>query len=80
MTTVRVRLTLIYSGLFLLTSTVLLITVNLLLSQALYRGISRIQGAPGAPPAPPPTQPAPLPPGRPPPGGHVIHYHGGGSP
>ncbi|NUR83635.1 MAG: HAMP domain-containing protein [Nonomuraea sp.] len=35
MTTIRVRLTLIYSGLFLLTSIVLLITVNALLRQAL---------------------------------------------
>ncbi|MFC7717916.1 hypothetical protein [Nonomuraea recticatena] len=49
MTTVRVRLTLIYSGLFLLTSVILLVTVNLLLSQALDR---RIAGLPVAPVAP----------------------------
>ncbi|MFF3438597.1 sensor histidine kinase [Streptosporangium sp. NPDC002721] len=41
MTTIRVRLTLIYSGLFLLTSVVLLVTVNLLLSQALHTRIAR---------------------------------------
>ncbi|UBU13020.1 sensor histidine kinase [Nonomuraea gerenzanensis] len=35
MTTIRVRLTLIYSGLFLLTSVVLLVTVNVLLRQAM---------------------------------------------
>ncbi|MEU7000077.1 ATP-binding protein [Nonomuraea sp. NPDC046570] len=49
MTTVRVRLTLIYSGLFLLTSVVLLVTVNLLLRQALR---SRIGGLPDPPDAP----------------------------
>ncbi|MFI6734769.1 ATP-binding protein [Nonomuraea sp. NPDC050451] len=52
MTTVRVRLTLIYSGLFLLTSTVLLVTVNLLLRHALDRRIGRIGPIPVAPAAP----------------------------
>ncbi|MFC7381253.1 HAMP domain-containing sensor histidine kinase [Sphaerisporangium rhizosphaerae] len=50
--TVRVRLTLIYSGLFLLTSVVLLVTVNVLVSQALRSHIARLPVAPGAPPAP----------------------------
>ncbi|MGJ6967117.1 sensor histidine kinase [Streptosporangium sp. G11] len=53
MTTVRTRLTLIYSGLFLLTSVVLLVTVNLLLRQALDTRIARFAVAsPEAPPAP----------------------------
>ncbi|MEU7860532.1 HAMP domain-containing sensor histidine kinase [Nonomuraea sp. NPDC049141] len=55
MTTIRVRLTLIYSGLFLLTSVVLLVTVNLLLRQALDTRIARLPGgamAPAAPTAP----------------------------
>ncbi|MFI6797120.1 sensor histidine kinase [Streptosporangium canum] len=52
MTTVRVRLTLIYSGLFLLTSVVLLVTVNLLLRQALHARIERLSAAPAAPMAP----------------------------
>ncbi|MEU8382314.1 ATP-binding protein [Streptosporangium sp. NPDC048865] len=51
MTTVRVRLTLIYSGLFLLTSVVLLVTVNLLLSQALHTRIAHF-------PTPAPVAPA----------------------
>jgi signal transduction histidine kinase len=76
-TTVRVRLTLIYSGLFLLTSTVLLITVNLLLSQALHRGISRIQGAPPAPLAPMRNVPADLPPVLPDLVDDVIDYQWG---
>ncbi|AWS43689.1 ATP-binding protein [Streptosporangium sp. 'caverna'] len=42
MTTIRVRLTLIYSGLFLLTSVVLLVTVNLLLRQALKTRVARL--------------------------------------
>jgi signal transduction histidine kinase len=59
-TTIRVRLTLIYSGLFLLTSVVLLVTVNLLLAQALN---SRVGRSPVAPPAPRVgPQPRPLPP------------------
>ncbi|MGW4637270.1 HAMP domain-containing sensor histidine kinase [Sphaerisporangium sp. NPDC004334] len=49
---VRVRLTLIYAGLFLLTSMVLLVTVNVLLSQALRLRFARIPMAPDAPPAP----------------------------
>ncbi|MFG6198728.1 ATP-binding protein [Nonomuraea sp. JJY05] len=63
MTTVRVRLTLIYSGLFLLTSTVLLVTVNLLLRHALDRRIGRIGPFPVAPAAPglPDHQPPTLP-------------------
>ncbi|MFG1960684.1 sensor histidine kinase [Nonomuraea sp. NPDC049028] len=77
MTTVRVRLTLIYSGLFLLTSTVLLITVNLLLSQALHRGVSRIQGAPLAPQAPIRGVPADLPPVLPDLVDDVIDYQWG---
>ncbi|MGI5160233.1 sensor histidine kinase [Microbispora sp. CA-102843] len=54
MTTVRVRLTLIYSGLFLLTSVVLLVIVNTLLRMALHSRIEsfRAPGAGGAPPAP----------------------------
>ncbi|MEU7695965.1 sensor histidine kinase [Microbispora hainanensis] len=57
MTTVRVRLTLIYSGLFLLTSVVLLVIVNTLLRQALHARIERLVAplpgeAPVAPPAP----------------------------
>ncbi|GAT64885.1 HAMP domain-containing protein [Planomonospora sp. ID91781] len=52
MTTIRVRLTLTYSGLFLLTSVVLLVTVNLLLYQALRTRIARLPVAPAAPPAP----------------------------
>ncbi|MEU9889764.1 HAMP domain-containing sensor histidine kinase [Sphaerisporangium sp. NPDC051011] len=55
MTTVRVRLTLIYSGLFLLTGTVLVVTLNLLLTQALH---ARVGGRPDGPQAPP----APIPP------------------
>ncbi|MFD1938482.1 MULTISPECIES: sensor histidine kinase [Nonomuraea] len=50
MTTVRVRLTLVYSGLFLLTSLVLLVTVNLLLRHALRALITQ----PVAPVAPEP--------------------------
>ncbi|GAA4616513.1 hypothetical protein GCM10023195_73500 [Actinoallomurus liliacearum] len=42
MTTIRVRLTLIYSGLFLLTSVVLLVTVNLLLREALKTRVARL--------------------------------------
>ncbi|GGS65557.1 ATP-binding protein [Nonomuraea spiralis] len=49
MTTIRVRLTLIYSGLFLLTSVVLLLTVNLLLRQALKTRIARLPGGVMAP-------------------------------
>ncbi|MEU4233566.1 HAMP domain-containing sensor histidine kinase [Nonomuraea sp. NPDC026600] len=52
MTTIRVRLTLTYSGLFLLTSVVLLITVNLLLRRALDTRIARLSGAAVAPTAP----------------------------
>ncbi|KAB8194807.1 HAMP domain-containing protein [Nonomuraea phyllanthi] len=44
MTTIRVRLTLIYSGLFLLTSIVLLVTVNLLLRQAVKRRVGQLSG------------------------------------
>ncbi|MGP3916617.1 HAMP domain-containing sensor histidine kinase [Nonomuraea sp. 10N515B] len=50
MTTIRVRLTLIYSGLFLLTSVVLLVTVNLLLRRALDVRIGRLAGGGAAPP------------------------------
>ncbi|MET7338514.1 HAMP domain-containing sensor histidine kinase [Nonomuraea sp. NPDC005650] len=50
MTTIRVRLTLIYSGLFLLTSVVLLVTVNLLLRRTLDARIAGLTG--GGPPAP----------------------------
>ncbi|MEU6408688.1 HAMP domain-containing sensor histidine kinase [Microbispora sp. NPDC046933] len=52
--TVRVRLTLIYSGLFLLTSVVLLVIVNTLLRQALHSRIESFHkaGVGGAPPAP----------------------------
>ncbi|WP_169988920.1 ATP-binding protein [Microbispora sp. H10836] len=68
MTTVRVRLTLIYSGIFLLTSVVLLVIVNTLLRQALASRIARLPaplpgGAPPAPAAPmdrPPDAPSPL--------------------
>ncbi|GAA4967985.1 signal transduction histidine kinase [Nonomuraea thailandensis] len=49
MTTIRVRLTLIYSGLFLLTSVVLLVTVNLLLRQALKTRVARLPGQVVAP-------------------------------
>ncbi|MEU7890787.1 ATP-binding protein [Microbispora bryophytorum] len=57
MTTVRVRLTLIYSGLFLLTSVVLLVIVNTLLRVALHSRIERffpspMGEAPAAPAAP----------------------------
>ncbi|MEU7898216.1 HAMP domain-containing sensor histidine kinase [Nonomuraea sp. NPDC049152] len=52
MTTVRVRLTLIYSGLFLLTSVVLLVTVNLLLREALRARIAGLTLTPVAPTAP----------------------------
>ncbi|MEV7808890.1 HAMP domain-containing sensor histidine kinase [Microbispora sp. NPDC088329] len=54
MTTVRVRLTLIYSGLFLLTSVVLLVIVNTLLRLSLHSRIARFPGpsAGEAPPAP----------------------------
>ncbi|MER5319256.1 sensor histidine kinase [Streptosporangium roseum] len=52
MTTVRVRLTLIYSGLFLLTSVVLMVTVSLLLRQALRTRIERLSVTPAAPMAP----------------------------
>jgi signal transduction histidine kinase len=48
-TTIRVRLTLIYSGLFLLTSIVLLVTVNLLLRQTLDARIARLSGGAVAP-------------------------------
>nr|WP_242453909.1 histidine kinase dimerization/phospho-acceptor domain-containing protein [Bailinhaonella thermotolerans] len=63
MTTFRVRLTLIYSGLFLLTSTVLLVTVNLLLRQALKTRIAAPPGgaAAGRPPRPPQAEPPELP-------------------
>ncbi|MBG0816472.1 ATP-binding protein [Planomonospora sp. ID82291] len=54
MTTIRVRLTLIYSGLFLLTSVVLLVTVNLLLRRALSTRIARLPEVAVAPAAPPP--------------------------
>ncbi|GAA4229024.1 signal transduction histidine kinase [Streptosporangium album] len=60
MTTIRVRLTLIYSGLFLLTSVVLLVTVNLLLRRALEARIARLPGgavAPGDRPPPLPQLP-----------------------
>ncbi|QYC42100.1 putative sensor histidine kinase TcrY [Nonomuraea coxensis DSM 45129] len=56
MTTIRVRLTLIYSGLFLLTSVVLLVTVNLLLRRALQAQIARMPRG-----AVPPGGPLPLP-------------------
>ncbi|TYB54314.1 HAMP domain-containing protein [Nonomuraea sp. PA05] len=46
MTTIRVRLTLIYSGLFLLTSVVLLITVNVLLRQAMDARIGPLVAQP----------------------------------
>ncbi|MET8140505.1 ATP-binding protein [Sphaerisporangium sp. NPDC005288] len=63
--TVRVRLTLIYSGLFLATSVVLLVTVNVLLSQTLRTRIARVPDAPLAPPGPggamPQVRPVPLP-------------------
>ncbi|MBE3010273.1 HAMP domain-containing histidine kinase [Microbispora sp. NEAU-D428] len=61
MTTVRVRLTLIYSGLFLLTSVVLLVIVNTLLRQALHSRIEsfRPPGLGGAPPAPVAPLPGP---------------------
>ncbi|GAA4638079.1 ATP-binding protein [Actinoallomurus vinaceus] len=49
MTTIRVRLTLIYSGLFLLTSVVLLVTVNLLLRRTLDARIARLAGGAVAP-------------------------------
>ncbi|NUP67988.1 MAG: HAMP domain-containing protein [Nonomuraea sp.] len=49
MTTIRVRLTLIYSGLFLLTAVVLLVTVNLLLRRALDSRIARLRGGPVVP-------------------------------
>ncbi|MEV8632378.1 ATP-binding protein [Streptosporangium sp. NPDC051023] len=60
MTTVRVRLTLIYSGLFLLTSVVLLVTVNLLLRQALRTRIAGFSSGPVAPVAPVAPQPGDL--------------------
>lgn len=61
MTTIRVRLTLIYSGLFLLTSVVLLITVNLLLRRALDTRIARLSGGALAPTAPTaPTRGVPI--------------------
>ncbi|GIH66667.1 sensor histidine kinase [Microbispora siamensis] len=79
MTTVRVRLTLIYSGLFLLTSVVLLVIVNMLLRQALHARIESFRGVGvgEAPPAPaallPGSELGPLPPlsqlAR-----EVIHY------
>ncbi|MGW5259347.1 sensor histidine kinase [Microbispora sp. NPDC004025] len=64
----RVRLTLIYSGIFLLTSVVLLVIVNTLLRQALHTRIARLPeplpgGAPPAPAAPMermPDTPSPL--------------------
>ncbi|MBG0831439.1 HAMP domain-containing protein [Planomonospora sp. ID67723] len=59
MTTIRVRLTLIYSGLFLLTSVVLLVTVNLLLRQALDARLARL---PRLEEPPAPTQAGRLPP------------------
>ncbi|MGS2642299.1 ATP-binding protein [Streptosporangium sp. LJ11] len=58
MTTVRVRLTLAYSGLFLLTSVILLVTVNLLLGQTLRTRIARF-------PVPPPPEPRGPVPGMP---------------
>ncbi|MFI6904790.1 ATP-binding protein [Nonomuraea sp. NPDC050394] len=57
MTTIRVRLTLIYSGLFLLTSVVLLVTVNLLLRQALKTRVARLPGGAVAPQPPAPHLP-----------------------
>ncbi|MEV4218543.1 ATP-binding protein [Nonomuraea sp. NPDC049725] len=53
MTTIRVRLTLVYSGLFLLTSVVLLVTVNLLLSHALSTRVGRLPVPPPAAEVPP---------------------------
>ncbi|PZG54421.1 two-component sensor histidine kinase [Spongiactinospora gelatinilytica] len=52
MTTIRVRLTLIYSGLFLLSSVVLLVTVNLLLRRTLDTRIARLPPGAVAPPVP----------------------------
>nr|WP_221473358.1 HAMP domain-containing sensor histidine kinase [Planomonospora venezuelensis] len=56
----------IYSGLFLLTSVVLLVTVNLLLRQALATRVARLPGAAVAPVAPTPGSPAERLPHRPP--------------
>ncbi|WP_283139350.1 sensor histidine kinase [Rhizohabitans arisaemae] len=67
MTTIRVRLTLIYSGLFLVTSVVLLVTVNLLLRRTLEARIARLSGgvvAPSAPTAPTLGGPVDRPPPR----------------
>ena len=61
MTTIRVRLTLIYSGLFLLTSVVLLVTVNLLLRQTLDTQIGRLPGGAVAPITPTRGMRLPLP-------------------
>ncbi|MEU4549153.1 sensor histidine kinase [Nonomuraea dietziae] len=74
MTTVRVRLTLIYSGLFLLTSVILMVTVNLLLRQALDR---RIAGLPVAPVAPLPGVPNDWPPRLPELVDDVVNYQWG---
>ncbi|WP_049569118.1 HAMP domain-containing sensor histidine kinase [Nonomuraea sp. SBT364] len=72
MTTVRVRLTLVYSGLFLLTSVVLLVTVNLLLSHALTSGVARLGGPRPVHFVPAPA-PAPVaPPGPNPEGGPAV--------
>ncbi|MBO4270563.1 sensor histidine kinase [Microbispora triticiradicis] len=63
MTTVRVRLTLIYSGLFLFTSVVLLIIVNTLMRQALDSRFARFALPPERPrPAPAPRLGEPEPP------------------
>ncbi|WP_214105117.1 sensor histidine kinase [Acrocarpospora catenulata] len=52
MTTIRVRLTLIYSGVFVLTSILLLTLVNLTVGQTLQDRIGPYANAPDAPPAP----------------------------
>ncbi|MGA6168320.1 sensor histidine kinase [Amycolatopsis magusensis] len=63
--TIRVRLTALYSGLFLITSTILLTVVTLLLGDTLQARVSDI--SPPEPPAPRPDMPGrgapPLPPG-----------------
>jgi hypothetical protein len=55
--TVRVRLTALYSGLFLATSTILLVTVDLLLRSMLEQQVSAIENG-----APPPQRLPALPP------------------
>ncbi|RBQ14952.1 two-component sensor histidine kinase [Spongiactinospora rosea] len=75
MTTIRVRLTLIYSGLFLLTSVVLLITVNLLLRQALDARIARLPEEAVAPSEVGPRPDRPLRPPLPELVNDVIGYH-----